>query len=72
MLCGLLVPTRGTVDVLGHSVPRDAEVVRRKLGYMTQRFSLYDDLTVRENLDFMGARLRPRRRARGASASPTA
>jgi len=53
MLCGLLVPTRGTVDVLGHSVPREAEVVRRKLGYMTQRFSLWDDLTVAENLDFM-------------------
>jgi ABC-2 type transport system ATP-binding protein len=54
MLCGLLVPTRGTVTVLGHSVPREAEVVRRKLGYMTQRFSLWDDLTVTENLEFMG------------------
>ena len=53
MLCGLLVPTRGTVTVLGHAVPREAEVVRRKLGYMTQRFSLWDDLTVTENLDFM-------------------
>jgi ABC-2 type transport system ATP-binding protein len=53
MLCGLLVPTRGTVTVLGHVVPRDAEIVRRKLGYMTQRFSLWEDLTVRENLEFM-------------------
>jgi ABC-2 type transport system ATP-binding protein len=53
MLCGLLVPTRGTVTVLGHSVPKEAEVVRRKLGYMTQRFSLWDDLTVLENLEFM-------------------
>ena len=53
MLCGLLVPTRGTATVLGHSVPREAETVRRKLGYMTQRFSLWDDLTVTENLDFM-------------------
>ena len=53
MLCGLLVPTRGTVTVLGHSVPRDAEIVRRKIGYMTQRFSLWDDLTVLENLEFM-------------------
>jgi len=53
MLCGLLVPTRGTVTVLGHAVPRESEVVRRKLGYMTQRFSLWDDLTVAENLDFM-------------------
>lgn len=53
MLCGLLVPTRGTATVLGHPVPREAETVRRKLGYMTQRFSLWDDLTVIENLDFM-------------------
>jgi len=53
MLCGLLVPTRGTVNVLGYEVPREAETVRRKLGYMTQRFSLWDDLTVTENLDFM-------------------
>ncbi len=53
MLCGLLVPTRGSVTVLGHAVPRETEVVRRKLGYMTQRFSLWEDLTVAENLDFM-------------------
>ncbi len=53
MLCGLLMPTRGTVTVLGHAVPREAETVRRKLGYMTQRFSLWEDLTVAENLDFM-------------------
>ena len=53
MLCGLLVPTKGTVSVLGYEVPREAETVRRKLGYMTQRFSLWDDLTVTENLDFM-------------------
>ncbi len=53
MMCGLLVPTRGTVTVLGHAVPRESEVVRRKLGYMTQRFSLWEDLTVTENLDFM-------------------
>jgi ABC-2 type transport system ATP-binding protein len=53
MLCGLLVPTRGTVNVLGHAVPKESEVVRRKLGYMTQRFSLWDDLTVLENLEFM-------------------
>lgn len=53
MLCGLLVPTRGSATVLGHPVPREAEILRRKLGYMTQRFSLWDDLTVTENLDFM-------------------
>jgi len=53
MLCGLLAPTAGSVRVLGHEVPRDAERLRRKLGYMTQRFSLWDDLTVEENLEFM-------------------
>ena len=53
MLCGLLEPTSGSVEVLGHSMPRDAEQLRRRLGYMTQRFSLWDDLTVRENLEFM-------------------
>jgi len=53
MLCGLLEPSAGEVEVLGHKMPRDAEALRRKLGYMTQNFSLYTDLTVRENLDFM-------------------
>jgi len=53
MLCGLLEPTAGSVDVLGHRMPREAERLRRQLGYMTQRFSLWDDLTVRENLEFM-------------------
>ena len=53
MLCGLLEPSAGTVEVLGHRMPRDAERLRRRLGYMTQRFSLWDDLTVRENLEFM-------------------
>jgi len=53
MLCGLLAPTAGAVRVLGHEVPRDAERLRRQLGYMTQRFSLWDDLTVAENLEFM-------------------
>jgi len=54
MLCGLLKPTDGSVTVLGHEMPRDAEKLRPRLGYMTQRFSLWDDLTVRENLGFMG------------------
>jgi len=53
MLCGLLEPSAGTVEVLGHQMPRDAEQLRRQLGYMTQRFSLWDDLTVHENLEFM-------------------
>jgi ABC-2 type transport system ATP-binding protein len=54
MLCGLLEPSAGTVDVLGYRMPQDAEKLRSKLGYMTQRFSLWDDLTVLENLEFMG------------------
>jgi ABC-2 type transport system ATP-binding protein len=54
MLCGLLLPSEGTVEVLDHQMPRDAEKLRSKVGYMTQRFSLYEDLTVRENLAFMG------------------
>lgn len=53
MLCGLLSPTGGTVSVLGLQLPRDAEAVKRRIGYMTQRFSLYEDLTVRENLVFL-------------------
>ncbi len=53
MLCGLLTPTEGTARVLGFEVPRDAENLRARIGYMTQRFSLYGDLTVGENLEFL-------------------
>jgi ABC-2 type transport system ATP-binding protein len=54
MLCALLTPTSGTARVLGLDVGKDAEELKRRIGYMTQRFSLYDDLTVRQNLDFFG------------------
>ena len=53
MLCGLLTPTAGEIEVLGLRVPEQAEALRKRIGYMTQRFSLFEDLTVRENLEFM-------------------
>jgi ABC-2 type transport system ATP-binding protein len=53
MLCGLLTPSEGTANVLGFEVPGDANTLKPKIGYMTQRFSLYGDLTVGENLDFI-------------------
>lgn len=54
MLCGLLTPSAGHINVLGHEIPRQAEALRRKVGYMTQKFSLFEDLSVTENLMFMG------------------
>jgi ABC-2 type transport system ATP-binding protein len=55
MLCGLLLPTAGQIEVLGYAIPQQAEALKRRIGYMTQKFSLYDDLTVRENLEFVAA-----------------
>jgi drug efflux transport system ATP-binding protein len=54
MLCGLLTPTAGTARVLGIDVAKDPEEVKRRIGYMSQRFSLYEDLSVRNNLRFFG------------------
>jgi len=53
MLCGLLTPTEGTADVLGTEIPGPARKLRPKIGYMTQKFSLFGDMTVLENLQFI-------------------
>lgn len=54
MLTGLLSPTAGSVEVLGLQMPKQAEKLRLRIGYMTQKFSLYDDMSVYENLQFIG------------------
>ncbi|MGL3209292.1 ABC transporter ATP-binding protein [Bradyrhizobium sp. BR 1433] len=67
ILCGLLTPDSGEGTCLGYDIRRDADKIKRKVGYMTQRFSLYQDLSVRENLEFV-ARLYGMPDARGAAA----
>lgn len=65
MLCGLLLPSGGEIEVLGYEIPRQAEALKPRIGYMTQSFSLYEDLTVHENLAFLAAvHTMPRVRAR--------
>src|SRR6516162_554236 len=52
ILCGLLEPTEGEAEVAGYNVRTQPEQVKHNIGYMSQKFSLYDDLAVEENLDF--------------------
>ena len=54
MLCGILEPTSGDAVVGGYSIVKDPDMVKKNIGYMSQRFSLYNDLTVEENIDFFG------------------
>ena len=53
MLCGLLTPDAGEGQCLGYDIRKDALMIKREVGYMTQKFSLYEDLSIRENLDFI-------------------
>lgn len=53
MLCGLLVPDSGTGTCLGYDIRTGSEMIKRNVGYMTQKFSFYEDLSIRENLDFV-------------------
>lgn len=54
MLCGLSIPSSGTATVAGFDVYKQTEEIKRNIGYMSQRFSLYEDLTVQENIRFFG------------------
>jgi len=69
MLCGLLLPTSGEGTIAGSDIFRESEEIKKKIGYMSQKFSLYDDLTVEENIDFFAGiyrvpkSIRPERKA---------
>jgi ABC-type Fe3+/spermidine/putrescine transport system ATPase subunit len=68
MLCGLLTPDGGTGTCVGFDIRREAPAIRRNVGYMTQRFSLYEDLTVAENLDFVARVYQMKDRVRAVDA----
>ena len=67
MLCGLLRADAGSGTCLGHDVIKQSELIKTQVGYMTQRFSFWEDLSIRENLDFVALPLlaRPRPSSRG-------
>ena len=69
MLCGLLIPDAGEGHCLGYDVIRETAQIKREVGYMTQRFSLYEDLSVRENLDFVARIYGVQNRARVVDAA---
>ena len=54
MLCGLLLPTSGTASISGFDLKTQAKLIKQSIGYMSQRFSLYDDLTIFENMQLFG------------------
>ncbi|MCB2128307.1 MAG: ABC transporter ATP-binding protein [Rhodobacteraceae bacterium] len=64
LMCGLLTPDAGEGTVLGYDIRREARAIKREVGYMTQRFSFYEDLTIEENLNFVAGlyRLSPGRK----------
>ena len=66
MLCGLLTPTEGSATVLGVDIPADARILKPRIGYMTQKFSLFGDMTVVENLEFVAEIYSYPRRERAA------
>src|ERR1039458_2607050 len=70
MLCGLLTPSSGSATVVGFDVARQAEEVRQHIGYMSQKFSLYNDLTAIENLQFFGGLYGVKGGARGEGHAP--
>jgi ABC-2 type transport system ATP-binding protein len=52
MLCGILAPTSGTATILGHDIVKESEAAKKEIGYLSQRFSLYGDLSIDENIEF--------------------
>src|SRR5882762_1063277 len=69
MLCGLLKPDSGSGKCLGHDVLTETAAIKREVGYMTQRFSLWEDLTIRENLEFIARMYEMRERKQAVSAT---